>query len=110
MNKLFKPRLVFGLLKRGINKPDDDVNDILNIIAVKPNEKVSSLGFNERKLLAFEIACAKAKNVIINRSGLDYSGLSKIRERIIPFLKAGGTVIELNYLTSRGRDYLLEGA
>ena len=108
LNLFLKSRKAFDILKRDTTLSEDGVNAALRTIGIGPDDKVTSLGFNERKLLALEIACSKTKNIIINCSDLDYSGISKIRDRIIPLLNSGGTVIELNYMNSRGRDYLLE--
>jgi len=105
--QLFKPATVFTLLKKATNLSDDAIASALHNLNIKSNEFLSSLGFNERKLLALEMAYSKSKNIITNCSGLDYTGISAVRKRVLQDLEKG-SLIELNYLSSKGREYFLD--
>jgi hypothetical protein len=106
-DKLFKTKTTFTILKAEMMLPDRDIKAILDNLSIRPDQSLLELGFNEQKLLGLEIAYSKSKNIIINCSGLDYSGMAKLKERISPNLFEG-SVIELNYLTSKGREYLFD--
>ena len=82
---------------------------LLDEIDINPKTNIYSLGANERKLLSLEAAYSKTKNIIICTSGLDYTGLEKVRNRIQKEMNMG-SVLEINYPTSKGRDYLFDGS
>lgn len=102
----FKSKKAFSLLKEKTNLTDKQIHGALEQIGIKSIEKVYSLGFSEKMLLQLEVAYSKSKNIIISTSGLDYTGINKVRQRVLKELSEG-SVIELNYLSSKGREYLV---
>jgi len=87
--------------------PREKIISLLDEIGIDPKINIDHLGANERKMLSLEAAYSKSKNIIICTSGLDYNGLERIRNRVQQELSKG-SVIEINYATSRGRDYLID--
>jgi hypothetical protein len=86
----------------------EEVMLFLNRLNINPQINIFRLGATERKLLSLEAAYSKSKNIIISTSGIDYSGIDKLRERIGKELTQG-ILIEINYPNSRGREYLFDG-
>lgn len=81
---------------------EDEVSKILSKVKISRNDNILHLGYNQRKLLAFEIALLKSKIIAINTMGMDYLGLQTLRENIIKASNRGYSIIELNYKTNRG--------
>lgn len=101
----FKSKKVWSYMNERMNLSKKHITTILDNQGINPDADIYSLGLNEKALIALEIAYTSTKNIIINCSGLDYSGMYKLRQRIVQDLTEG-SVIELNYLNSKGREYL----
>jgi hypothetical protein len=106
---IFFNRTAGKFLKEQSLFSDEDTIDILKEMDINPKISIYSLGANERKLLSLEAAYSKTKNIIICTSGLDYTGLEKVRNRIQKERHIG-SVLEINYPTSKGRDYLFDAS
>lgn len=104
--RLFRSNNVSAFLRKMNFSLDETISTVASI-GIGPKDNLYSLGFNERKLLALAVAYKETKNIVINCSGLDYVGISKLRLNIRSQL-ADGCVIELNYPNTRGREYLFD--
>jgi len=102
----FSGKKAANYLKGNTEYSNEVIDSILQNLKIDPSSNIYSLGGSERKLLSLEVAYSKSKNIVISTSGLDYSGIERIKKRIIKELKEG-CLIEINYLNSKGRDYLL---
>lgn len=85
----------------------EDIKHRLREIAIEPNIAMWQLSVAERMLLALEKAYMHSKNVILTTSGIGYMGLDRVRARLTKEMPHG-SMIELNYESSRGREYLFE--
>ena len=102
----FSGKKAFNYLKNNTEYSTERIKAILEDLKIDPATNIYSLGGSQRKLLSLEVAYSKSKNIVISTSGLDYSGIERIKERITKELKEG-CLVEINYLNSKGRDYLL---
>ena len=94
----------FKYLQENSSLTHEEIFFRLEEMKIDPNVNIYRLGGSERKLLALEAAYSKSKNIIISKSGIDYIGRERIWERIEKELDRG-LLIELNYPTSKGREY-----
>jgi len=79
----------------------------LNSNSIDPDIDINKLGYNDRLLLSLEVAYSKCKNIIISTSGLDYTGIQNIRNRVITEIE-NGAIIEITYPDTRGRTRLFD--
>ncbi|AYB33364.1 hypothetical protein [Chryseolinea soli] len=87
----------------------EEIFSLLKKMNIEPNVNIYRLGANERRLLALEAAISLSKNIIISTSGIDYNGIDEVR-RVIQRICDDGAVLEISFATSRGREYLIDGA
>lgn len=104
---LFNEKTSFKYLKNESLLGIQRITSVLEEMDIEPKMNIYRLGANERTLLSLEAAYSKSKNIIICTSGLDYTGIEKIRQRIAKEINVG-SLIEISYLTSKGRKYLFE--
>jgi len=81
----------------------------LKEMEIDPDTDIYSLGGSKRTLLALEAAYSKSRSVIVSTSGMDPLGIERLQDRIEKE-HDNGILIELNYLTSKGREYLLSNS
>lgn len=104
---LFSMKTSFKYLKENGSFTESEMITFLKEIDIDPKINIYRLGANERKLLSLEAAYSKSKNIIISTAGLDYNGIEKIRSRIKREINTG-SLIELSYPSSWGREYLFD--
>lgn len=108
LDKLFGRHKV-GRFLRKVLSSDLKINELLKVASINPETPVAHLSANARKMLALEILrMSGRKHVIINCSDLDYNGLYRLKPRIVSLLNTGGSVIELNYPSSHGRQHVID--
>ena len=104
---LFSKLTALDYLLKETDYSSDEVRIKLESYDLDPRINIYKLGANERMLLALEKSYNQSKNIILTTAGLDYNGLNQIKERIRKEL-AKGSLIEINYESSRGREFLFE--
>lgn len=88
---------------------NDVIVNLLEELDVNPTDNIYKLGITERMLLALEAAISRTRNIIISVAGLDYEGKEKVKSRLQDVIHSGA-LIEINYLSNRGREFLFEKA
>lgn len=104
---VFRKTAILKYLETNGGHPNENIVNWLKENNLSPEQNVYRLGISDKKLLALEVAYRKARNIIICTAGLDYTSVDKIKTRILKEQERG-SIIEINYPTTKGREYLFD--